>query len=144
MEALAGQTSLYVLVSSCSVYADHSTPGRDEESALLVPLQRDVMQTMESYGEAKVACEHYVLRGMGRDRALIACVGLIGGPGDISDRSGYWPLRFARPASEDGAVLRLWGHGGSGRSRAGHGGHSNPARPTAEYRRDDVGLHHRT
>jgi 2'-hydroxyisoflavone reductase len=105
VEALGDRTSLYVLVSSCSVYADHSTPGKDEDGALLAPLQGDVTESMESYGEAKVACEHHVLRGMGRDRTLIARAGLIGGPGDISDRSGYWPLRFARPASEDGAVL---------------------------------------
>jgi 2'-hydroxyisoflavone reductase len=104
-EALAGRTSLYVFVSSGNVYADHSTPGRDEDGALLAPLRGDVMETMESYGEAKVACEHHVLQGMGRDRALIARVGLIGGPGDIFDRTGYWPLRFSRPASEDGAVL---------------------------------------
>jgi len=105
VQALAGRTSLYVFVSSCSVYADDSTPGQAEDGALLAPLQGDVMENMESYGEAKVACEQHVQRGMGRDRALIARVGLIGGPGDIFDRSGYWPLRFARPASEDGAVL---------------------------------------
>ena len=105
VEALAGRTSLYVFVSSCNVYADHSKPGQGEDGALLAPLPGDVMATIESYGEAKVACEDRVLRGMGRDRALIARVGLIGGPGDIFDRSGYWPLRFARPASDDGAVL---------------------------------------
>jgi 2'-hydroxyisoflavone reductase len=105
VEALAGRTSLYVFVSSVSVYADHRRPGQDENRAVLAPLEGDVMETMESYGEAKVACEHHVLRGMGAARALIARAGLVGGPGDISDRSGYWPLRFARPASEDGAVL---------------------------------------
>lgn len=42
---------------------------------------------------------------MGADRSLIARVGLIGGPGDLFDRSGYWPLRFARPARPDSAVL---------------------------------------
>lgn len=105
VEALAGRTSVYVFVSSCSVYADHSMPGQNEDGTLLAPLQSDVMETMASYGEAKVACEHHVVRSMGRDRALIARVGLIGGPGDIFDRSGYWPLRFTRPAVEDGAVL---------------------------------------
>ena len=42
-----------------------------------------------------------------RDRALVARSGLIAGPGDHTDRTGYWPLRFARPATTDGAVLVL-------------------------------------
>ena len=36
---------------------------------------------------------------------MIARVGLIGGPGDESGRSGYWPWRFSRPADEQGSVL---------------------------------------
>jgi 2'-hydroxyisoflavone reductase len=92
-------------VSSGNAYADHSTPDQDEHGPLLAPLGREVTESMRSYGEAKVACEQHVVRALGPDRALIARVGLIGGPGDVFDRTGYWPLRFARPASDDGAVL---------------------------------------
>jgi len=103
--ALAGRSSSFIFISSGSVYADHGTPGQDESTEVLPALDGDVMETMETYGEAKVACEQHVLDAFGPDRSLIARVGLIGGPGDVSDRTGYWPLRFARPASEDGSVL---------------------------------------
>jgi len=103
--ALAGSTAGYLFVSSGNVYADHRTPGQDETGRLLAPLDHDVMESMETYGEAKVACERHVLQAMGTERTFIARVGLIGGPGDIFDRSGYWPLRFARPADADGTVL---------------------------------------
>lgn len=103
--ALRGSAKHYVFVSTGNVYADHRLAGQDESSPLLPPLAGDVMETMESYGEAKVACEQYVRDGFGPDRALVARVGLIGGPGDIFDRTGYWPLRFAEPATADGSVL---------------------------------------
>jgi 2'-hydroxyisoflavone reductase len=103
--ALAGRVGFYVFVSSGNVYAGHATPGQDENGALLPPLDGDVMETMHTYGQAKVACEQHVWQAFGPEHALIARAGLIGGPGDISDRSGYWPLRFARPATKDGAVL---------------------------------------
>lgn len=103
--ALAGRTGTYVFVSSASVYVDEATPGTDERAAVHVPLDGDVMASMAEYGAAKVACERHVLDGFAPDRSVVARVGLIGGPGDVSDRTGYWPLRFARPASRDGAVL---------------------------------------
>jgi 2'-hydroxyisoflavone reductase len=103
--ALTGHTRFYVFVSSGNVYADQSTPGQDEVATVLPALDGDVMESMATYGEAKVACERYVWGGFGPGRALIARVGLIGGPGDIFDRTGYWPLRFARPATPSGTVL---------------------------------------
>jgi 2'-hydroxyisoflavone reductase len=102
---LAERTAHWVFVSSASVYADSTRIGADESAELLPPLDGDVMETMETYGSAKVSCEQYVLDGVGPDRALIARVSLIGGPGDWSGRTGYWPRRFARPSNPEGRVL---------------------------------------
>ena len=95
----------YVYVSSANVYADSARNGQDEDAPLLPPLPGDVMESMQFYGPAKVACEQAVWETFGPDRALISRVGLIGGPGDTFDRTGYWPRRFLRPAAPDGAVL---------------------------------------
>jgi nucleoside-diphosphate-sugar epimerase len=95
----------FVFVSTCNVYAVHSGLATDESVPLLPPLEGDVMADMSTYGEAKVACEAAVLAGFGAERSLIARAGLIGGPGDWSGRSGWWPWRFAHPVGADGAVL---------------------------------------
>ncbi len=103
--ALGERAGHWVFVSSASVYADSQTIGDDESADLLPALDGDVMETMETYGSAKVACEQHVLDGVGADRALIARPSLIGGPGDWSGRTGYWPRRFARPSNPAGRVL---------------------------------------
>jgi nucleoside-diphosphate-sugar epimerase len=103
--ALAGSTDHWLYVSTMSVYADHSVAGADEGAELLEPLEADVMESMEHYGNAKVACEQAVTSTFGPERSLLARAGLIGGPGDLSGRTGYWPWRFANPATEDGSVL---------------------------------------
>lgn len=105
VEALGNRTEHWIFVSTGNVYADQVTLGGDETAALLDPLPAGEPPTPESYGPAKVACERSVLTELGADRALIARSGLIGGPEDEFDRSGYWPWRFARPASADGGVL---------------------------------------
>ena len=64
VDALAARTASWVFVSSGNAYADHRAPGQDEDAPLLPPLEGDVMETMETYGEAKVACEQAVLRGV--------------------------------------------------------------------------------
>ena len=102
---LAGTADFYVFVSTGNVYASQAERGQDEDAALLPPLEADVMESMESYGPAKAACEAAVTAGFGADRRAIGRAGLIGGPGDTSGRSGYWPLRFAHPADDTGRVL---------------------------------------
>jgi len=102
--ALAGAVGRWVFVSTGNVYASQATVGADEDAPLLEPLAGDEMASMEEYGAAKVACEQAVLDGLG-DRAVVARAGLIGGPGDESGRSGYWPWRFAHPAGPRGEVL---------------------------------------
>lgn len=100
--ALRDRVTRLALVSTCSVYAQDDLPGQDESAPLLEPY--DGPFVAEKYGECKVACEQAVLTAYG-DKALIARPGLITGPGDHSDRTGYWPLRFAHPVTDDGAVL---------------------------------------
>lgn len=95
----------FAFVSTGNVYAVHSRLASDESVPLLSPLDDDVMADMSVYGEAKVACEAAVLEGFGAERSLIARAGLIGGPGDVSGRSGWWPWRFAHPVGAHGAVL---------------------------------------
>ena len=101
---LAPVAGFCVFVSTGNVYASQQDRGQDEDAPLLAPLDADVMETMESYGQAKVAGEQAVTAGFGEGRRAIVRAGLIGGPGDTSGRSGYWPLRFAHPGS-DGRVL---------------------------------------
>jgi 2'-hydroxyisoflavone reductase len=91
IEALGGIASHWTFVSTGSVYADQSVP-LAEDSPVLEPLEGDEAGP-EEYGEGKVACERAVreLR-----HYLIVRAGLIGGPGDQSDRLGYYVSRFAR------------------------------------------------
>lgn len=105
VQALATACKTYLYVSSASVYADHLLPGQDEAAPLLPALQQAEWQDMALYGQAKRACEEHVLAALGPSRCLIARAGLIGGPGDATDRSAYWPWRFARAARAGREVL---------------------------------------
>ncbi|MBM7506077.1 NAD-dependent epimerase/dehydratase family protein [Agromyces aurantiacus] len=92
--ALAARARHVVFVSSCSVYARHDEPGADESAALLPALDADE-SAPETYGEGKVACES-AWREAAPARLLVVRPGLIAGPGDPSDRAGYWVARAAR------------------------------------------------
>jgi 2'-hydroxyisoflavone reductase len=103
LAALGERTRSWVFVSSSSVYARSDETDADETAERL-PAHLGDDASWDTYGGRKVACEDLVLDRVG-DRALVARSGLIAGPGDHTDRTGYWPLRFAHPASTDGAVL---------------------------------------
>jgi len=105
VEALADRVAHWVFVSSGSAYRDASIVGGDESMALHDPLDHDVMASMEEYGAAKAACERILLDAVGPERAHVARVSLIGGPGDWSGRGVYWPWRFAHPSNPEGRVL---------------------------------------
>ncbi|GAA3430668.1 NAD-dependent epimerase/dehydratase family protein [Kutzneria kofuensis] len=88
----------WTFVSSINVYADTKTPGQTVGAPLLEPRQEDGSTPAadpDLYGAVKVASENEVLAHLA-DRALVVRSGLITGPGDRSDRFGYWPGRFAR------------------------------------------------
>jgi nucleoside-diphosphate-sugar epimerase len=102
---LSSVADRFVFVSTGNVYASQAEIGGDEDAALLDPLDGDSMASLDEYGPAKVACENAVLDGFGAQRAAITRAGLIGGPGDPSGRTGYWPLRFAHPSNPQGRVV---------------------------------------
>ncbi|MDQ3156891.1 MAG: oxidoreductase [Actinomycetota bacterium] len=98
VEALGHIASHWTYVSSVSAYLDQSVGG-DEDAELAEPIDAE-QAGWEDYPGAKVRCEQIVQT---LAHTLIARVGLLGGPGDRSDRFGYWVSRFA--LAGDGPVL---------------------------------------
>ncbi|RLV55390.1 NAD-dependent epimerase/dehydratase family protein [Aeromicrobium phragmitis] len=86
---LRGRAAQWTFISTGSVYADQSVP-LHEDSPLLPAGDDDA-----EYGSAKVACEQFV----GPD-ALVVRAGLIVGPGDPSDRGGYYVARMSAAREE--------------------------------------------
>jgi 2'-hydroxyisoflavone reductase len=96
VEALATQARHWTYVSSLSVYAADVDLDADETAALHEPLTPGEEY---DYGRAKSAAEASVRSALG-DRAAIVRPGLIVGPGDPTDRFGYWVARFALASDE--------------------------------------------
>lgn len=97
LDALAGSVGHWTFVSTASVYADNAVVGqRCGTAALLKPAPDGADETdRELYGPLKVSCEQAVQEVVG-GRAFVCRPGLIVGPGDRSDRFGYWPGRLHR------------------------------------------------
>ncbi|MDI1464460.1 NAD-dependent epimerase/dehydratase family protein [Catellatospora sp. KI3] len=98
LDQLGDRIGHWVHVSSCSVYADHSVPGRTPADTPLLPAatpeQDDAVGA--NYGPAKVGCERVLLEALGPDRVFLCRAGLIVGPGDRYNRFDYWVSRLAR------------------------------------------------
>lgn len=98
VEAIGQQAGQWTYISSMSVYSDDVTLGADESAPRHNPAQPG---DEDEYGAQKAAAEDAVT-ALG-DIATIIRPGLIVGPGDPSDRFGYWAAAFARAG--DGPVL---------------------------------------
>lgn len=93
---LKDQTGHYTFISSISVYADTTTPGVDESSAVGTIDDPTVERvTGETYGPLKALCEQAAEEAM-PGRTLVIRPGLIAGPYDPSGRFTYWPMRIAK------------------------------------------------
>lgn len=89
--ALTGAARHLTYVSSVSVYASSADPGADENAALAEPAAPGEPY---DYARQKAAAEAAV-RSAFAHRAAVVRPGLIVGPGDPTDRFGYWVARFA-------------------------------------------------
>lgn len=98
LDALADRAAHWTLVSSISVYDGDTGPGADESQPLLAP------DPEGDYGAQKAHAEALSVAALG-ERLLTVRPGLIVGPGDPSDRFGYWPARFALAALDGQPVL---------------------------------------
>lgn len=94
---LLRDTTLYVFVSSVSVYGDFSA-GPHEESACAelgeAPAD-ELAEDFSNYGALKALCERAVSEVF-RERSLIVRPGLIVGPHDPTGRFTYWAHRLER------------------------------------------------
>jgi 2'-hydroxyisoflavone reductase len=89
----------YVFISTISVYADVSHPGMDETSELAKYAGQDAFAEKEItptlYGPLKALSEREAEKWF-PGRTTIIRPGLIVGPGDMTDRFTYWPVRIDR------------------------------------------------
>lgn len=93
---LKGKIAQYVFVSSTGAYKDYAHSFPTEEAPLQDPAPISGPDAANAqYGPRKVRCEMLVQDAFGVG-ATIVRPGLIVGPGDLTDRFTYWPVRIER------------------------------------------------
>ena len=94
---LAPRVKKYIFVSSRAVYFDTSRVPMTIEAPLFTRENAPVRWFRRGlpYGRAKVLAEREAQKYF-PGRALIVRPGLVVGPGDLSDRFTYWPVRIKR------------------------------------------------
>lgn len=90
--ALKGRVGHYMFVSTISVFSDNSKP-IDENGPLHAPSDIDAPYNAQTYGPNKVRSENEAKTQFGANVTVVR-PGLIVGPGDLSDRFSYWPVRI--------------------------------------------------
>jgi 2'-hydroxyisoflavone reductase len=95
-QALKGRVGQYIFVSTISVFKDYSAVGIDENGPLHDPtdIEKPFDRDGRFYGPNKVRSEIEAKAQFGADKVTIVRPGLIVGPGDLSDRFSYWPVRI--------------------------------------------------
>lgn len=93
---LKGNTKQYVFVSSTAAYRDFTTSYPDETFPIqdLAPIDGPEA-AKATYGQKKVRGEQIVMENFGAGGTVVR-PGLIVGPGDLTDRFTYWPVRAER------------------------------------------------
>ncbi len=93
---LKGRVSQYVFVSSTGAYKDYTRSFPDETHPVMDPAPISGPDAAgASYGAKKARCEQLVQEAFGGG-ATIVRPGLIVGPGDLTDRFTYWPVRIEK------------------------------------------------
>ncbi|MEQ1690220.1 MAG: NAD-dependent epimerase/dehydratase family protein [Gemmatimonas sp.] len=92
---LKGNVGQYVFVSSTAAYKDFTASYPTEEFPTQVPAPIEGPEAATAqYGPRKVRCEMLVREAY--QTATVVRPGLIVGPGDLTDRFTYWPVRIER------------------------------------------------
>ncbi len=94
-EALKGHTKQFIFISTISTYASNATPDADETAPLATTTEPESEDRARLYGPLKALSEGEAKQAFG-ERTTIIRPGLIVGPGDLSDRFTYWPMRLQR------------------------------------------------